>query len=1033
MLKINIKELANSITDSNVIEIEGINNKDIAIIGMSVKLPLAENLDQFWDNLKEGRDCITDLPPGRKVEADAYLKYSRNKAGVVKYKKGSYLEKIDEFDCQFFNISPREASLMDPNQRMFLEIAYRAIEDAGYGGVKLKGSQTGVYCGFVSDLAYQRFIGEVEPASIGISIPGNMAAVIPGRVSYTLDLRGPNVLIDTACSSSLVALHTACAALRNGDCDQAVVGTVKINLLPLEDGNMLGIESKNYICKAFDADSDGTCMGEGVMALVLKPLAQAVKAQDHVYAVIKGTAINQDGRSIGITAPNALAQAEVIEKAWKDAGIIPETITYIETHGTGTTLGDPVEIDGISRAFSKYTEKKQFCAIGSVKTNLGHLDSAAGMVGLIKAVLSLQHKQIPPSLHFQKPNPNIDFSNSPVFVNVSLADWESDGPRRCGVSAFGLSGANSHIILEEAPPGAQRKVPLNFPPVLTLSAKSREALRSLCGAYLKFLEQASNIDLCALCYTANTGRGHYNYRLAIIAETPENLIRELEFASKLELVRIPEIASLDENAVYYGEFKLVPNADSEAESELSDSEQKRISGDGARKMKEFKTTQDPTLLREICSLYVKGADLNWDELYDAGGYQKISLPVYPFMRKRCWLEIPAELGQGKEELDWDNGAHVRMAIQAQDTVILTGRQNQEYSELELQVAQVWGRALGFENIGVTDDFYQLGGDSILAMKIVNEINQQMKARVDIKDLLQHLTIGGFADYLAGKLAAGIDATGDRQTDIYNQLKPIEAQEYYPTGYYPDGYYPTSSAQRRIFFLNKFEGLRTSYNIPGVIKIKGKLDPEKLDQSFRILVGRHESLRTSFALIAGKPAQRIHQEVEFKLRHSNYDGTPIRELIEQFIQPFDLNKAPLLRVELVSMSEDEHLLFIDMSHNISDGTSLGVLVREIISLYEGKKLSELPLQYKDFSAWQDALMKSEVIKRQEEYWLEVFREEVSVLSLPLDYPRPPVKSYEGNTITFEVGRELSAGLSKLAAKLSVSLNMMVLAVFNTLLS
>ncbi|NLW46255.1 MAG: polyketide synthase, partial [Firmicutes bacterium] len=338
MKKVNLRQLAQEVNQMNITDVEVERIHDIAIIGISIKLPFAEDPNQFWENLKNGKDCIGELPMERKNRADYYLKYTRKTNAAIKYKKGSYIDGIDEFDYGYFNISPREASLMDPNQRMFLEIALSAVEDAGYGGEKLKGSKTGVYFGFVSDLAYQRYIADIEPTSLGMSIPGNMASLIPGRVSYTLDLKGPCMLLDTACSSSLVAIHTACHAIQKGDCDLAIVGGSKISLLPVEDDNMLGIESKSYICRAFDEEADGTCMGEGVMALVLKPLSAAIKGRDHIYAIIKGTAVNQDGTSMGITAPNALAQAEVIEAAWQDAGIDPETITYIEAHGTGTKL-----------------------------------------------------------------------------------------------------------------------------------------------------------------------------------------------------------------------------------------------------------------------------------------------------------------------------------------------------------------------------------------------------------------------------------------------------------------------------------------------------------------------------------------------------------------------------------------------------------------------------------------------------------------------------------------------------------------------
>lgn len=635
MLNIKIDDLAKSIEEVEIAEIEETNSNDIAIIGISAKFPLSEDINEFWDNIKNGRECITKLPRKREAEANNYLLYKNKKVNKMKYKKGGYLDRLDEFDCRYFNISPKEASLMDPNQRLFLQTAFNAIEDAGYGSEKLKGSRTGIYFGFVSDMAYQRLIADVEPESLAMSIPGNLASIIPGRVSYLLDLKGPSVLIDTACSSSLVAVHTACNAIRNGDCEMAIAGSSKLNMLPLEDGNMLGIESKSYKCRAFDDESDGTCLGEGIAAIILKPLSKAVKDMDNIYAVIKGSAVNQDGSSAGMTAPNAMAQADVIERAWKNAKIDPNTVTYIETHGTGTKLGDPIEIDGIQRAFSKYTDRKQFCAIGSTKTNIGHLDSASGIAGLVKAVLALKNKKIPPSINFNKPNRNIKFEAAAIYVNTRLADWESEeAPRRCGISGFGLSGTNCHIILEEAPEIKSRMKSAGDLQVLALSAKSLAVLNRLVIKYKAFVEKGIDGTLSDLCYTANTGRGHYNFRLAIIFSDLPELIQKLN-----KLINRGLKADI-ENLIYFFEFKVSLNGKDDG-NEISEGYQAQISALAKNKIEEYtKGLEKTSCLQEICSLYIKGASIEWNDLYKTRICKKISLPVYPFERKRCWLEIP---------------------------------------------------------------------------------------------------------------------------------------------------------------------------------------------------------------------------------------------------------------------------------------------------------------------------------------------------------------------------------------------------------
>ncbi len=584
MLKLNLDDLTKSIKDIKTSSFEESNNKDIAIIGMSIKLPMAESTDEFWNNLTNGKNCITELPKGRKDAADSFLRFKREDPRHIKYKKGSYLERLDEFDYKYFNISPREASLIDPNQRIFLQTVVHTIEDAGYSCDKLKDSRTGIYFGYVSDSAYHRLIAEVEPSAIGISIPGNMASIIPGRVSYILDLKGPSIMIDTACSSSLVAVHTACMAIRNGDCDMAIVGSGKMNLLPTEDNNMLGIESKDYTCKAFDDSSEGTCMGEGYMAIMLKPASKAVKDKDNIYAIIKGSAVNQDGASMGLTAPNSIAQADVIDRAWKDADIDPETITYIETHGTGTKLGDPIEVDGITKAFRRYTDRKQFCGIGSVKTNLGHLDSAAGLAGMIKAILSLKNKELPPSINFKTPNRNIGFENSPIYVNHRHNKWKSsEGPRRCGVSAFGLSGTNCHIILEEASIKEIPKSSSEGEYILAISAKNEGALKQLVEEYCSRINEGLFEGILDdLCYTANTGRVHHSYRVVFVGRDSK------ELGNRMHLF-LDNNKNDEDNGVFHREFSSINSNKENNNSKASiENEQKSLTRSANEKIKEYK-------------------------------------------------------------------------------------------------------------------------------------------------------------------------------------------------------------------------------------------------------------------------------------------------------------------------------------------------------------------------------------------------------------------------------------------------------------
>ncbi|MCX7920708.1 MAG: condensation domain-containing protein [Clostridia bacterium] len=616
--------------------------QDIAIIGISVKMPGAEDKNEFWENIRNGVNSVGDYPESRHRDSKNFvLHYSNLKEKDINYSRGGYLENIDKFDNKFFRLSPNEANLMDPAQRLFLETAWGAVEDAGYGGEKLKGSKTGVYLGYTGWPMYGHYISQTCPTMASISVPGNVSSIVASRIAYILDLKGPSILVDTACSSSLVAVHLACQGIKNNECDQAIVGGVKINLAPAEGVLSIGIESSEGITRTFDENSDGTVWGEGVAAIMLKPLKRAIEDGDDIYAVIKGNFINQDGTSVGITAPNALAQEEVLLGAWKESGIEPETITYIEAHGTGTKLGDPIEVRGIEKAFRRFTNKKQFCAIGSLKTNIGHLDGAAGISSLIKAALALKHKEIPPTLHFNIPNRSINFEQSPVYINDKLVKWETEGvARRCGVSSFGFSGTNCHIVLEEAQ-NIEDGISLDEKGfhIFTLSAKSLEVLKELIARYAGFVRKQQKLNLGAVCFTANTGRGHYSHRLVMIVKSGK------DFKDKIEKLNSLGIEDIKDSSIYYGQNKSIPAGKGK---EIRDGEIREAHileyNDQAKKIiKEFvlSAQENEEMLHELCRLYIRGVDINWDELYERKQPKRVSIPGYPFERNRCWLDAPA--------------------------------------------------------------------------------------------------------------------------------------------------------------------------------------------------------------------------------------------------------------------------------------------------------------------------------------------------------------------------------------------------------
>lgn len=626
----------------------------VAIVGMSGKFPHASSPNELWEMvIRNGVNAVRSFPSARQRDICPLLFEDESEAAAA-FGLGAYLAEIDRFDPSFFQLSMREAKLMDPHQKLLLQTVWETIEDAGHAADELAGSNTGVYVGYSTDfgLEYKRAIESAAPEMEELSLAGNIKSMIAGRIAYYLDLKGPAVMIDTACSSSLVAVHAACKAIMNGDCEQAIAGSVKLCLAPLKTSYESGVSivSPTYTAKTFDDSANGTGLGEGAAAILLKRLDRAIADGNQIYAVIKGGAVNQDGSSIGITAPNPIAQEEVIIQAWKDAKIEPETISYMEAHGTGTALGDPIEIEGINSAFRRYTGKKQFCAIGSIKTNIGHLDAAAGIAGVIKVALALKHRQIPPSLHFQRPNRKIDFEQSPVYVSDKLYHWENEKetPRRAGISSFGLSGTNCHLVLEEAPVRTTANLPnpdMALQPqtqtqaqVLALSAKSEEGLQQLAAAYIKRLKRLNDAFLPQVCYTANTGRKHFNFRLAVVCRDTDSLIEALQQIN---------LCKADWPGLYYqGQSESEPQTDGEeaimttlVKQAISSANAAELTGDLAARERE---------LHALARLYVQGANINWKHLFANERWTKISLPSYPFAREKTWLDIQQTAASAKQ-------------------------------------------------------------------------------------------------------------------------------------------------------------------------------------------------------------------------------------------------------------------------------------------------------------------------------------------------------------------------------------------------
>ncbi|MDK2122752.1 type I polyketide synthase [Parachitinimonas caeni] len=501
----------------------------IAVIGMACRLPGAPSLDAYWQLLKNGVDAISEVPLER-WSLDEFYDPDPTASGKTTIRHGGFIEGVNRFDAAFFGISPRELIGVSPQQRLLLEVAWHAVENAGLSMVELSakhaaaGRRTGVFMGVASFDYYDRVTQ--DPARIdGYSLTGNAYSVTANRLSYLFDLRGPSIALDTACSSSLVAIHLACQSLATGECTTALAGGVQLMLSPwvtvaASKGEFLAPDGR---CKTFDARADGYARGEGIGVVVLKRLDEALRDGDPIWAVIRGSAVNQDGRSNGLTAPNPAAQVDVVATAWRRGQIAPDQVGYIEAHGTGTKLGDPMELNAMANVLGPRSQK---CLVGSAKTNFGHLEAAAGVAGFIKAALCVHHGEIAPHLHFNTPNPLIDFERLPLSVATQHQPWPTGLPRIAGVSSFGFGGTNAHVVLEAGPAPRQSAI-TSSAALFCLSARSRPALAAQAEQLARWLQHHPAASLSAVASTLAMGRMRFTERRALAVTDTASAARNL--------------------------------------------------------------------------------------------------------------------------------------------------------------------------------------------------------------------------------------------------------------------------------------------------------------------------------------------------------------------------------------------------------------------------------------------------------------------------------------------------------------------------
>ncbi|HXH10353.1 MAG TPA: SDR family NAD(P)-dependent oxidoreductase [Alphaproteobacteria bacterium] len=772
---------------------------DIAVIGLAGRYAMADTIEEFWTNLKDGRDCITEIPSER-WNHDPYFDADRERPGKTYGKWGGFLNGVDRFDALFFNISPREAELMDPQERLFLECAYAAIEDAGYTRATLAAGASpspgtpapvGVFVGVMYE-EYQLYGAQEQAKGRLVALPGSPSSVA-NRVSYFCNFSGPSLAVDTMCSSSLTAIHLACESLKRGECELAIAGGVNVSIHPnkyllLAQGRFLSSKGR---CESFGAGGDGYVPGEGVGAVLLKPLAQAIADGDHIYGIIKGSAINHGGKTNGYSVPNPHAQAQVIRAAFKQAGVDPRTVSYLEAHGTGTSLGDPIEIAALAKAFGDDGADTQFCAIGSVKSNIGHGESAAGIAGVTKVLLQLKHRQLVASLHSETLNPYIDFASSPFYVPQTVMEWRrpvvtarADGdqpqeyPRIAGVSSFGAGGSNAHVVLEEYVPDAPAAVhPSGAPALIPLSAKNEERLMHVVANLHRFLtgEPRPDLNLAAVAYTLQVGREAMEERLALIVSSLD------ELAERLGAILAGRYGG---NDLYRGTARGRTLPDKDTLTLFAADEDLQAAVDAWIAKGKYD---------KVLSLWVKGLTFDWRRLYGTdkpygAPPRRISLPTYPFDRQRYWVpphEDHEVTRQGDALADHHTGLDARMLETPQQTPSIgaVGWSTAPTREQLLARTTAYFTAIlasvlkmSADRIQVDTPMEEFGLDSVMVMQLTIHLEKTF-GPLSKTLFFEHANLQALSEYFVtahGDKLAELFGAGD-DTPASNGAPPDQAQ------------------------------------------------------------------------------------------------------------------------------------------------------------------------------------------------------------------------------------------------------------------
>lgn len=729
-----------------------IDNESVAIIGVGGRLPNSNGLIDFWDKIKDNKDLISEVPLDR-WDWKEYYGDPRKELNKTKAKWGGFIDDIDKFDPLFFSISPKEATLMDPQQRITLETVYAALEDSGMSRDRIKGTSTGVFIG-ASSHDYSCMVNNQKKLSgQAQSTTGSAHSILANRISYLLDIHGPSEPIDTACSSSLIAIHRAVENIRNGNCDMAIAGGVNAILTPdvTLSFSQTGMLSEDGRCKTFDQKANGYVRGEGVGIIILKGLKQAEIDGDQIYAVVRGTSENHGGKANTMTSPNPIAQKKLLLNAYRKAKVDPRDVSYIEAHGTGTPLGDPIEMEALKSAFKALykdhnlvEENDPHCAIGSVKTNIGHLEAAAGIAGVLKVVFAMKHKILPGNPNLKEVNEFLKLDGSPFFLLTKTIPWETnnDKPRIAGISSFGFGGSNAHVILEEYHKEPEAIFETNDPAIIVLSAKNKERLVDQVKNLKAFILSHSfeEHEFRNIAYTLQKGRDAMEERFAVVAQNISELVSNLD-----------AFINEERGDFFHGNI-------------LSNNSSFLLKGGAGKAFIDYAIEN-----KEIVSLgqlWVNGVSIDWDLLYTHQKPMKISLPTYPFARERYWI---SEEKNTPSDMITKN---ISGNVEVPETII-------DQKSTKQVIRQVLSETLSIPVEKIEDNiaFQSLGLDSILIHGMLQTLKSE-NIQVSASDILTHNTIEELTNHLQDQFRVNfIKEKGRMPTHVEllkkgNKSKPI---------------------------------------------------------------------------------------------------------------------------------------------------------------------------------------------------------------------------------------------------------------------